>query len=243
MSKIIEVKDLNIFYGQQQVLKDISFSIEEGDYIGLVGANGSGKTTLVQAILGLVPLTSGSIKYSDADKFQQGIGYLPQVAVTGNTLFPAEVHEIVGIGLMGSKRFPKKINKEDNFKIDDILKRLDIFQLKHKKIGDLSGGQQQRVLLARAMVSKPKLLILDEPTSALDPKVRTEFFKLIKDINENDNTSILLVSHDLGSIKKCSKKIMLLDRELMYFGPSDDFSINVNFVEGIHDHIHMEVNN
>lgn len=243
MSKILEVKDLNIFYGQQQVLKDISFSIEEGDYIGLVGANGSGKTTLVKAMLGLVPLTSGSIKYSDADKFQQGIGYLPQVAVTGNTLFPAEVHEIVSIGLMGSKRFPKKINKTDNFKIDDILKRLDIFYLKHKKIGDLSGGQQQRVLLARAMVSKPKLLILDEPTSALDPKVRTEFFKLIKDINEKDNTSILLVSHDLGSIKKCSKKIMLLDRELMYFGPSDDFSINVNFVEGIHDHIHMEVNN
>lgn len=237
----MKVKDLNIFYGHQQVLKDITFEIESGDYIGLVGANGSGKTTLVKAMLGLVHLTSGSISYFGIKEDQESIGYLPQVAVTGNTLFPAEVHEIIGIGLMGLKKFPKRITKEDNEKINEILRRLDILDLKHKKIGDLSGGQQQRVLLARAMVSKPKLLILDEPTSALDPKVRTEFFKLIKDINENDGTSIVLVSHDLGSIKKCSKKIMLLDRELMYFGPSEDFMINVNFVDGIHDHNHVEV--
>jgi len=86
------------------------------------------------------------------------------------------------------------------------------------------------------MVSSPRLLILDEPTSALDPKVRTEFFSLIKKINKEEGTSIILVSHDLSSIKKCSSKIMLLDRELLYFGATEDFNMNVNFVEGIHDH-------
>ncbi|MGM0396596.1 MAG: metal ABC transporter ATP-binding protein [Bacillota bacterium] len=240
-SKLIEVENLSVFYGKQQVLRDISFIIYKGDYVGLVGANGSGKTTLVKAILGLVPVSNGSIKYFGSGGVHKGVGYLPQVAVTGNTLFPGEVHEIVAVGLLGNKKFPKRITKEDNERIDEILKRLDIYNLKHNKIGDLSGGQQQRVLLARAMVSSPKLLILDEPTSALDPKIRTEFFSLIKKINEEEGTSIILVSHDLSSIKKCSSKMMLLDREMLYYGPTENFNMDVNFVEGIHEHHDSEV--
>ena len=242
-SKLIEVENLSVYYGQHQVLRDVSFVIEEGDYVGLVGANGSGKTTLVKAILGLVPVTKGSITYHGSGGVHKGVGYLPQVAVTGNTLFPGEVHEIVAVGLLGKKKFPKRITVDDNKIIDGILRRLDIYHLKHNKIGDLSGGQQQRVLLARAMVSSPRLLILDEPTSALDPKVRTEFFSLIRKINEEEGTSIILVSHDLSSIKKCSSKIMLLDRELLYFGGTEDFYMTVNFVEGIHDHHNEEAVN
>lgn len=230
MNKILEVRELCVNYRQQEVLKNISFEINEGDYIGLVGANGSGKTTLVKALLGLVEVASGEVVSYSANGVKGTIGYLPQVAVTGNTLFPAEVHEVIAVGLIGSKSFPKRIGKEDDKKIDDILKRLDIYSLKHKKIGDLSGGQQQRVLLARAMVNRPRLLILDEPTSALDPKVRSDFFKLIRDINKNEGTSILLVSHDIASIRKCAGKIMLLDREIEYFGPAEEFPE--------YDHIH-----
>lgn len=223
MNKILEVRELCVNYGQQEVLKNISFEVKEGDYIGLVGANGSGKTTLVKALLGLIEADSGEVVTYSANGVKGTIGYLPQVAVTGNTLFPAEVHEVVAVGLIGSKSFPKRIEKKDDRKIDDILKRLDIYNLKHKKIGDLSGGQQQRVLLARALVNSPRLLILDEPTSALDPKVRSDFFKLIRDININEGTSILLVSHDISSIRKCAGKIMLLDREIEYFGPAGEF--------------------
>lgn len=230
MNKILEVRELCVNYGQQEVLKNISFEVKEGDYIGLVGANGSGKTTLVKALLGLIEADSGEVVTYSANGVKGTIGYLPQVAVTGNTLFPAEVHEVVAVGLIGSKSFPKRIGKEDDRKIDDILKRLDIYNLKHKKIGDLSGGQQQRVLLARALVNSPRLLILDEPTSALDPKVRSDFFKLIRDININEGTSILLVSHDISSIRKCAGKIMLLDREIEYFGPAGEFPD--------YDHIH-----
>jgi zinc transport system ATP-binding protein len=230
MNKILEVRDLCVNYRQQEVLKNISFEINEGDYIGLVGANGSGKTTLVKALLGLVEAASGEVVSYSAKGSRGSIGYLPQVAVTGNTLFPAEVHEVIAVGLIGSKSFPKRIGKEDDRKIDDILKRLDIYSLKHKKIGDLSGGQQQRVLLARAMVNNPRLLILDEPTSALDPKVRSDFFMLIGDINKNEGNSILLVSHDIASIRKYAGKIMLLDREIEYFGPAAEFPE--------YDHIH-----
>ena len=241
MTKLLEVENLSVFYGSHQVLKDLSFVIEQGDYIGLVGANGSGKTTLVKAMLGLLPISKGSINQFGIVDTRQDIGYLPQVAVTGNTLFPAEVHEVVAVGLLGTKKFPKRFNKEDDKKVNTILKKLDIHHLKHNKIGDLSGGQQQRVLLARAMVSNPKLLILDEPTSALDPKVRSDFFALIKSINEKNNTSIILVSHDLGSIMKCSKKIMLLDRELIYFGSTGEFSIDDSFKEFDHFGINSEV--
>lgn len=238
MSKLIEAKNITVRYGNNVVLTDISFAIEKGDYIGLVGANGSGKSTLVKAILGLIPLEKGTIVYSDLNKFEHGIGYLPQVAVTGNTLFPAEVREIVGIGLLGQKKFPKRLTKEDHLKVDTILDRLGIIGLKHKKIGDLSGGQQQRVLLARAMVSHPKLLILDEPTSALDPRVRADFFNLIQEINTIDQTSIVLVSHDLSSIKRYTRKMMLLDRELVYFGPSGEFDLNFGMAKGMHNHEH-----
>jgi zinc transport system ATP-binding protein len=237
-SKLIEAKNITVRYGNNVVLTDISFAIEKGDYIGLVGANGSGKSTLVKALLGLVPLEKGKIIYNDLNKFEHGIGYLPQVAVTGNTLFPAEVREIVGIGLLGQKKFPKRLTKEDHLKVDTILTRLGIIGLKHKKIGDLSGGQQQRVLLARAMVSHPKLLILDEPTSALDPRVRSDFFNLIEEINKVDQTSIVLVSHDLSSIKRYTRKMMLLDRELVYFGPSDEFDLNFGMAKGMHNHEH-----
>jgi zinc transport system ATP-binding protein len=230
MNKIMEIKNLSVSYGQQEVLHNISFDINEGDYIGLVGANGSGKTTLVKALLGLIQTTKGEIVIYSTNNGKGTIGYLPQVAVTGNTLFPAEVHEVIGVGLMGSKSFPRRISRDDHKKIDEILNRLDIYSLKHKKIGDLSGGQQQRVLLARAMVNRPRLLILDEPTSALDPKVRSDFFRLIKDINLNEGTSILLVSHDISSIRRCASKIMLLDREVEYFGSAGEFPE--------YDHIH-----
>ncbi|MBM7561258.1 metal ABC transporter ATP-binding protein [Fusibacter tunisiensis] len=236
MNSLIRAENVTVRYGENIVLTDVSFDVQAGDYIGLVGANGSGKSTLMKAILGLVPIEKGKIQYSGVGRGHTGIGYLPQVAVTGNTLFPAEVREIVGIGLLGGKKFPKRITKNDELAIESILEKLGILGLKNKKIGDLSGGQQQRVLLARAMVSRPKLLILDEPTSALDPRVRSEFFALIKSINENDGTTVILVSHDLSSIKRYSKKMMVLDRELVYYGSSAAFDINFSMARGLHHH-------
>lgn len=228
MNKQIDVKQISVKYGNHMVLDQVSFSIVKGDYIGLVGANGSGKTTLVKALLGLITIEKGQVLYENPNMKK---GYLPQIALTNDSLFPAEVKEIVGIGLLGGKRRPKIINKADVVKIEAILDRLGILDLKHKRIGDLSGGQQQRVLLARAMVSSPELLILDEPTSALDPRVREDFYALIKEINTLDGTTVILVSHDLGSVQKYAKKMLVLDRNVLFF---DDVSLYAT------SHHHME---
>ena len=235
MNNLVSANNVSVKYGNHTVLDGVTFDVLRGDYIGLVGANGSGKTTLVKALLGLIHLDSGSVRYEDPHTKK---GYLPQIALTSDRIFPAEVKEIIGIGLLGNKSRPKIISKEDHRKIDAILERLNIMNLKHKRIGDLSGGQQQRVLLARAMVNAPEILILDEPTSALDPRVRLDFYQLIQEINTVDKTTVILVSHDLGSVQKYAKKMLVLDREVVFYDAVSEFSTTLG---NQHFHLHEEV--
>ncbi len=220
MNKNIEVKNLSVSYGNSEVLKNISFSINEGDYIGIVGPNGAGKSTLIKALLNLVTENTGEVNYYVDKKF---IGYLPQITEASHKMFPASVFEVISTGLLLRKSFPKLITKEDKKKVEESLKLLNIEDLSHKKIGDLSGGQQQRVLLARALVSNPKLLILDEPTSALDPKIRNEFYELLKELNETLKVTIVLISHDIGTIGKYASRLIYLDKTLIFDGTFDEF--------------------
>lgn len=220
MKKIMEIRDLNVSYGKTEVLNNISFDIIEGDYIGIVGPNGAGKSTLIKALLNLLNPDSGEVIYNIDKSF---VGYLPQITEKNHKLFPASVFEVVSTGLILKKSFPKFLNKEDKKKVDESLRLLSIEDLGHKKIGDLSGGQQQRVLLARALVSNPKLLILDEPTSALDPKIRNEFYELLKNLNENLKVTIVLISHDMGTIGKYASKLVYLDKTLIFNGNFKEF--------------------
>jgi len=222
-SIILKADNITLKYGRHEVLTDASFTVEAGDYIGIVGPNGSGKTSLMKAMLGLITPSSGQFDYAGEVKDNRFIGYLPQKVISGDPLFPAKVREVVAMGLLSSKRFPKYLSQEDYKKVDGILNRLKIGNLAEKKIGNLSGGQQQRVLLARALVSSPRLLILDEPTSALDPKVRENFYSILKELNEQDGVTILLVSHDIGSIGQYTKKMLYLDRTVVFFGTYEDF--------------------
>lgn len=223
MNNLLNVQNVVLKYGRYEVLSSTSFTAEQGDYIGVVGPNGSGKTTLMKAILGLHPPAEGRIEFSRDIKDSRFVGYLPQKAITNDRLFPAKVSEIVSMGLLAQKKEPKFITKGDDEKIESILEKLKIADLKDKKIGNLSGGQQQRVLLARAMVAAPRLLILDEPTSALDPKIREEFYGILGELNEKEGVTILLVSHDMGSIGKYTKKMLYLDRKLVFFGSYEEF--------------------
>lgn len=226
MATTIETKQVSIHYGQSEVLKDVSFSIKSGDFIGLIGPNGAGKTTLVKAILGLLPITRGSIelfgkpqkKFSEWNK----IGYLPQKLSTINPLFPATAHEVIMLGLMSQKKWPKRITENDQVKTDEILNELGIADLKKRMFSELSGGQQQKVLLARALVSKPELLILDEPTTALDPESRKSFFKLVRKLNKN-GVAVILITHDTSCIGKYANTLLYIDKKLIYFGKFSEF--------------------
>lgn len=225
--EIVSTELLACNYREGRVLEDISFQVERGDYVGIVGPNGSGKSTLVKALLGLVTISKGSASLFGTPlsnfKDWHKVGYLPQSLHLVNPVFPATVHETVGLGLLSLKRFPKRLTRDDKNKIDITLDELGILDLKLKLIGELSGGQLQRVLLARAIVNDPELLVLDEPTAALDPETRGRFYAMISDINRSRGVTVLLVTHDSGTIGEHASKMLYLDKKLLFYGSFDEF--------------------
>jgi zinc transport system ATP-binding protein len=227
MNTVIETKSVSVHYGLNEVLKDISFCIEKGDFVGLAGPNGAGKTTLVKAMLGLLPISKGKIElfgkaagdFNDWGK----IGYLPQKFSTINALFPASVEEVVVLGLLSQKKFPKRISADDHKRVDEILQELGIHRLKKRMFSELSGGQQQKVLLARALVSNPEILIFDEPSTALDPESRKQFFEMARQLNIKNQITVILITHDTGYIGQYANKLIYIDGKLVFFGPVNDF--------------------
>jgi zinc transport system ATP-binding protein len=212
-----------------EVLSDISFRVNAGDYLGIVGPNGSGKSTLVKTLLGLVTPTTGSVALfgTPLQEFSawSDLGYLPQRIKFFNPNFPGTVEEIVRLGLLpaGAGRLASSNCREA---VDQALEMMSIISVKKRLIGDLSGGQQQRVLLARAMVSRPQLLILDEPTTALDPETREQFYALVETLNRQAGTTVLLVTHDTWSIGKYANRFIYLDKNIVFDGSFDDFCLS-----------------
>ena len=229
MSKLLIAENISINYGRLNVLNQVSFDLDQGDYLAIVGPNGSGKTTLMKALLGLIPIDKGSFTFDSSLK-SGDIGYLSQKVYNHDKHFPASVKEIISTGFSSISRFNKK---EQEKKIRQVSALLDIKDLLNTRIGYLSGGQQQRVMLARALVNKPKLLILDEPTSALDPKIREEFYHIIHHLHAHEHVTIILISHDLQSVSTFATKILYLDQKVVYFGRSDQLCTSVELMEQI----------
>jgi zinc transport system ATP-binding protein len=224
--KIIEVKNLKVKYHDIEALSGISFGVSAGDYIGIVGPNGSGKTTLIKALLNLVSF-EGKINFQ-GKSFQEfvlnkHIGYLAQKMSFFDQRFPATALEIVVSGVYCCKKFPIRLSRQDYKAAEQTMKILGINNLKNRLIGKLSGGQQQRVLLARALVHSPEVLILDEPTVALDPQSREAFYETVQRLNQEEQVTVLLVSHDIGSVGKYASKLLYLDRQLVFYGTLEEF--------------------
>ena len=201
---IITVDSVSFSYQQREILKDVSFSVKERDFIGLIGTNGAGKTTMLRIIVGLLKPTSGEVKLFGQPLSQfkawEKIGYVPQKNSL-NPLFPATVREVVISGLVGKRKWFGRNSKEDYIKCDDALMAMGVEDLADKKIGQLSGGQQQRVFLARALINNPSLLILDEPTVGIDAETQASFFHMIKHMHQHHNMTFLMFSHDMDMIK------------------------------------------
>lgn len=223
---VVDVKRLTVRYENYDVFKDVSFQLEAGDYVALAGPNGSGKSTLVKSILNLVDRKAGEIRLFDKpiNGFKEWfkIGYVPQ-KVTLNPLFPSSVKEVVAMGLIPKLGFPLRLKRWAYEEVDRALELLGIGALRDKNINELSGGQFQRVIIARALVAKPELLILDEPTAALDPETRERFFELLSEINRVHNVTIILITHDTGTVGRYAKKLMYFDGGIIFFGTFDEF--------------------
>ena len=214
-------KDLEFSYDGEKVLSGINFSLEAGSYLCIVGENGSGKSTLMKGILGLKAPSRGSIELGDGLKPTE-IGYLPQQTELQRD-FPASVYEVVLSGRLNSMGRRFFFNAEDKEIAEENMERLGIENLRDKCYMELSGGQQQRVLLARAMCATKKLLLLDEPVTGLDPKATNEMYNLIKLINLCDNTSVIMISHDIHEAVRYATHILHLGHEQLFFGTTKEY--------------------
>ena len=226
----VSVKNLSYAYAYQvtstsslsysTALDNISFSLNNGDLLGVIGPNGAGKTTLFSCMLGLLKDYRGEIRIFDQDirknnSILQSIGYIPQQKSIEQG-FPATVQEIVSLGMIGKKNLSKE-------RVASALKMVDLSGHNHKRIGELSGGQQQRVLIAKALVNEPKLLILDEPTTSVDVETQNKFYTLLKNLNQKNKISIIWASHDLDAVNKIANKVMCLNRSMFFHGDTTEF--------------------
>ena len=216
---LIKIEKASMGYDGKSVVSDISFEINNGDYVCIVGENGSGKTTFMKTLLGLIHPLDGKVIYSDGLK-QNEIGYLPQQTVFQKD-FPASVSEVVFSGCLNKKNtfFYTMQQKETAFK---NMQLTGVYELRKKCFRELSGGQQQRVMLSRALCATHKLIILDEPVTGLDPVASAEMYKLIKNLNKSGIT-IIMVSHDVTAAVNNATKILHLSKNDYFFGSAHQY--------------------
>jgi len=212
---LIEIKDLHFAYNHQPVLQDINLSIEQGDFVAMIGPNGGGKTTLLKLMLGLLHPAKGSIRILNqpAEKASYHIGYVPQ-DVSVNRTFPISVLDVVLMGKLGPGNRWKRNKAKDRNEALDALEKMGMAGYEDRKIGELSGGQRQRVFVARALVSNPELLFLDEPTANIDTEGQTGFYKLLKELNQN--VTILIVCHEWIVISTYVKSVACVNKNLHF---------------------------
>jgi len=217
---LIKASNLSVGYRGVAVCDNISFEVEKGDYLCIVGENGSGKSTLVKTILGLIPPIKGKIIKGN-ELNQNEVGYLPQQSES-SAIFPASVDEIILSGFQGrlSKRF--FYSKKEKELAVKYIEKMNILPLRKKLFSTLSGGQRQKVLLARAMCACERLLLLDEPVTGLDPMAQKDLYRMISKINQEDKTAIVMISHDIENVLEYANKILYIGNEVFY-GKKEDF--------------------
>ncbi len=207
--RLISIQNLSVRYDEAEVLDKVNLDIWSDDFLGIIGPNGGGKTTLVKAILGLVPY-SGKVDFDESFHLQQ-IGYLPQMQ-SFDKKFPMTVSELVLGGMQSKRKFTTGYTRKDKSKVDDAICLVGVDKVAKHPIDELSGGQLQRALLARAIVSDPKLLILDEPANFVDNEFERAMYEILKELN--DRMAIIMVSHDVGTITSFVKSIVCVNRDV-----------------------------
>lgn len=228
---IIEIENLNVFYGSNCALSNINLYIPDKDFLAIIGPNGGGKSTLLKSMLGLISPFSGSIKIfgTRAEKAAGNIGYVPQSSHF-NRNFPANVFDVVVMGRLANS--PSLLYRYEQSDYDialSCMQQLEIEHLQKRQIGNLSGGQIQRVLIARALAMQPQILLLDEPTASIDSTSKTHIYSLLEKLNQE--LTIIIVTHDIGAISSYVKHIACLNKSLYYHG---DVELNDSLMQKVY---------
>ena len=237
---MIEVKNLSFAYGKREILRDVSFKAESGEIVGILGNNGAGKSTLVTCLNHILKPKSGKIILNGKDaetlskrELAQYISYVAQKnEQTQTTVFDSV--------LLGRKPYIKwSIGQEDIAVCDDIIERVGLSEMKLRALDELSGGELQKVMLARALVQQPKVMLLDEPTSNLDPKDQYEMMKLVRQVADEKNITVLVVIHDLSlAMRFCDKFLLMKDGKVFIYGDKSVLNDeNIYPVYGMHAYI------
>ena len=218
MLKAVEISNLTVQYPDVKALDDVSFEVNQGDFLGIIGPNGAGKSTLFDCMLGLNTKYKGEIRFFGQDirkskNFLKDIGYVPQKPIFEKN-FPATVSDVVRMGLR---------KESDDNKINEILQQLWIHELQNRRIGELSGGQLQRVFIAKALVNNPKILILDEPVTGIDQPSIELFYSILRELNSTQKITIIWSSHDLDAVNQLANHVACLNRTLFFHGESEKF--------------------
>ncbi|QAT42935.1 metal ABC transporter ATP-binding protein [Aminipila luticellarii] len=230
---LLTCQNVSFAYEGNVILSDIDFSVNQGDYLCIVGENGAGKSTLIKGILNLKKTFSGNIITGEG-LAQNEIGYLPQQTPVQKD-FPASVYEVVLSGRLnscGKKLFYSKKDKEAAI---ENMKKLELLSLKNQCYRELSGGQQQRVLLARALCAAKKLILLDEPITGLDPIMSMEFYNMVKELNVKEKMTVIMVSHDVKGAVDFASHILHLGKKQLFFGTKEEYCrsvIGIRFLGG-----------
>ena len=218
---LLEITNAAFRYDGKEVVSGLSFAVQRGDYLCVVGENGSGKSTLVKGLLGLKAPSTGTVSFGDGLKARE-IGYLPQQR-DGQRDFPASVQEVVLSGTLNSLGFRPFYTKKQRDIANAQMICVGMDSFKNASFQDLSGGQQQRALLARALAATRKLIILDEPIAGLDPLATAEMYRLIKHVNRDHGVTVIMVSHDPHAAAHEAKQILHLDNKQLFFGTAAEY--------------------
>ncbi|MBP6978545.1 MAG: ABC transporter ATP-binding protein [Lentimicrobiaceae bacterium] len=214
MDKLVELVNITAGYGKQVVLTDISLTIHDRDFIGVIGPNGGGKTTLLKVIIGLLSPFAGTVRYftEGAERYNL-IGYLPQL-MQHDPKFPIGALDVVLSGIIAGNRLSKKVSGDEKKLAMRLMEQMGVAHLHKKAIGELSGGERQRLFLCRSIISNPRLLILDEPDTFVDNRFEHDLYGILQELNER--MAVIMVSHDIGTISANVKTIACVNRNLHY---------------------------
>lgn len=226
---LIDIKEVSYEYEQTKALDHISMKVEEGDFLAILGPNGSGKSTLLKIMLGLIRPSEGTVALFGIDsrqfKHREWIGYVSQKSNSFNSGFPATVQEVVAGGLAKKSGLFHKLPKNTREQVEEALDAVGMKPFIGRSISELSGGQQQRVFIARALVAKPKVLILDEPTVGIDVQNVQAFYDMLASLNRDHNITLVLVTHDVDTVTDRITHVACLNQTIHFHGFKDQLHL------------------
>ncbi|NLE04667.1 MAG: metal ABC transporter ATP-binding protein [Crenarchaeota archaeon] len=242
-SPILEVKNINVNRSSEIVIQDATFSVNKGDYVGIVGPNGGGKTTLILALLNFLPHTNGVIRFfgAEIDKFSawEKVAYISQQATSFDKQFPLTVRELVSLGCIKKKTIGRRFKPEDWKAVEESIDFMGLTDVADKRIGQLSGGQKQRVFVAKALARHPEIIFLDEPVVGVDSTTLEKFYKKLGDLNTKKKTTIMMVTHDLTSVFCRMSKVLCVNKKIEVAEITPDMDPDLLLKRAYGDHFHF----